>query len=67
MGASQEKLEAKMEASQEKTEAIAEHCKWVPRVKATHLLTALQGWASDVLHGDFSGVVYKEPILPLED
>jgi hypothetical protein len=67
MGASQGKLEAKMEASQEKTEAIAEHYKWEPCVKATHLLTTLQGWASDVLHGDPSGATYKETIWSLED
>lgn len=61
------KLETMMEASQEKTEAIAEHYKWVPCVRATHLLTTLEGWASDVLHGNPSRVTYKESIWPLED
>jgi hypothetical protein len=32
-------------------EAIAEPYKWVSCVKAMHMLTAPQGWASDVLHG----------------
>jgi hypothetical protein len=40
--ANQEKLQAKMEVNLEKAEAMAEHYKWVPRIKATQLLTALQ-------------------------
>jgi hypothetical protein len=43
--ASQEKLEA----NQEKIEAIAKHYKEAPHVKATHL-HCLVGHASDVLH-----------------
>lgn len=42
----------KMEASHEKIKVIAEHYKWAPCVKEVHLLTALQGWASDVLYVD---------------
>lgn len=43
---SQEKLETsqgKMEAKQEKTEIVSQHCKWVSHIKAMHLLTALEG------------------------
>jgi hypothetical protein len=46
----QEKLESKVEVNQEKIQAIMEHYKWVPRIKATHL-TTLQGRACIVLHG----------------
>jgi hypothetical protein len=67
MGASQEKLGAKMEASQEETEAVAEHYKWVPCIKDTHLLTTLQGQASDVLCGNPNGAMYKETMWALED
>jgi hypothetical protein len=62
MEANQEKLEAMVQANQEKMEAMAKHCKWVPCVKATHLLTTLQGWASDVLHGVPNRAMYEETI-----
>jgi hypothetical protein len=54
----QEKLVAKMKASQEETEAIAEQYKWAPCIKATYLLTTLQGCTSDYLHGDLNGTTY---------
>jgi hypothetical protein len=38
------------EAYQEKMQARAEHCNEVPCIKATHIPTTLQGWASEVLH-----------------
>jgi hypothetical protein len=43
------------------------HYKWVPHVKAIHLLTTLQGRASDVLHGDLKVVMYGETIGATED
>jgi hypothetical protein len=48
--ASQEKIEG----SHEKITAVAEHYKWALPVKAVPVLTALQGWASD-LYGDLKG------------
>jgi hypothetical protein len=44
----------KMEASQEKFRSIkkTEHCHWVQGVKARHMLTALQGCVSNILHQD---------------
>jgi hypothetical protein len=35
-----------LEVNQEKIEAVAEHCEWIPRAEAT------QERATDVLHGD---------------
>jgi hypothetical protein len=43
------------------------HYKWASSVKATHLLAALQGTASDVLHRVPKEVTYKETIKALED
>lgn len=57
----------KIEAGQESIEATAEHCKWASCIKAMYLLTTLQDLASDVLHGDPKGVMYKETIGALED
>jgi hypothetical protein len=56
-----ERLEAnqeELEANKEKIEPISEPYKWVPHVKATHLLTALQGHASGVLRGVSKEVTY---------
>jgi hypothetical protein len=50
-----------------KFEAVVEHYKWAPYVKARHLLAALQGWASHVLHGVSNGAMYEETIEALED
>jgi hypothetical protein len=50
----------KMKVHQEKTEAGVEHYNWAPHIKATHLLTTLQGRASYVLHGDPKGETDEE-------
>jgi hypothetical protein len=47
-------------------EATAGHYKWATCAKATHLLVALQGSATDVLHGVPKEVTY-EAIEALED
>jgi hypothetical protein len=62
MGASKGKSEPKMEANQEKTESMTEHYERVLHAEATHVLTALQDWACDVLHADPKGVTYEEII-----
>jgi hypothetical protein len=65
-----EKTEANeemLEANQEKIETMAEHNKWVSCIRATHLLTILQGLDSYVLHGVSKGVTYEEIIGALED
>jgi hypothetical protein len=46
MEADQEELEA----NQERISAIPEHYEGVPHKKIMHVLTTLQGQASDVLH-----------------
>jgi hypothetical protein len=46
MEADQEELEA----NQERILVVSEHYEGVPHMKAMHVLTALQGQASDVLH-----------------
>jgi hypothetical protein len=56
-----------LEANQEKIEAVAEHCNQAHCLKATHILTTLQGWASDVLHRVSKGVTFKETNGALED
>lgn len=38
-----------------------------PCLKYMHLLTAPQGWASDVLHGDPKEVPYEETIRATDD
>jgi hypothetical protein len=63
----QEKFEVKTEANQEKVDTVVEPYKWAPCVKATHVLTALQGWACNVLHGAPKGATYKETIRATED
>jgi hypothetical protein len=53
--------------NQEKIEALAEHCEEVLWIKAMHLLAVLQDQASDVLHKDPKGTMYKETIRAIED
>jgi hypothetical protein len=48
-------------------EAVAEHYNRAPCVKATHLLTPLQGRVSGVLQADSKGATYEETIGSLED
>jgi hypothetical protein len=60
MEAIREEMKAYQEAvksSQEKLEAMTEHHKWTPYIKATHLLTTLQGLTFDVLHEVPKGVM----------
>jgi hypothetical protein len=45
-----------------KFETATQYYKWTPCVKVWHLLAALQGWVSDVLHGVSKGVTYEETI-----
>lgn len=59
--------QGRMEAKQEKTEIVSQHCKWVSHIKAMHLLPALEGQASSVLHQVPKGMMYKETIRVLED
>jgi hypothetical protein len=56
-----------LEANGERTEAVAQHCKWVPYAEAMHMLTALQDWASDVLHEVPKGATCEETIGTTED
>jgi hypothetical protein len=53
----------RMKADQEELEAIQEKTECV---KATHMFTALQGWASSVLRGDRKQATYEETIGALE-
>jgi hypothetical protein len=48
-------------------ETIAELNRWMPREKATYLIAALQGRASDELHWVPTGATYEEAINALED
>jgi hypothetical protein len=48
-------------------ETVAGHYKWTPCVKVTHLLAALQGRASDVLHGVPEEAKHEESIEAFED
>jgi hypothetical protein len=56
----------KLEASQEEIDTVAEHYGGAPRVKATHMVTALQDRASIVLHRVSKEAMY-ETIKALED
>jgi hypothetical protein len=67
MKANQEKIVARMEANQEKLEAVVEHYKLPLCIKAMHLPTTLQGWASDIPHGVHEGAIYEETAGALED
>lgn len=67
MKAGQEQIRAKIKTGMEVMnatvpEAIADHYGGAPCIKATHLPTAQQDWAPDVLHGVPKGVMYKETI-----
>jgi hypothetical protein len=60
MEVNQEKI-GKRVANQEKIEAMAaEHYNRASHVKATHMLTAPQAQASDVIHRVQKGATYKE-------
>jgi hypothetical protein len=48
-------------------EALVGRYKWASCAKPTHFLVALQGSATDVLHGDPKQVTYEEAIDTLED
>jgi hypothetical protein len=69
MRASQERLETMMKAHQEETEAVTDHSKWAPLIKAMHLLTTLKGQKYDVLHRAPKKVtyLYKETIGAVKD
>jgi hypothetical protein len=46
---------------------IEEHYNQAQSIKATHVLTTLQGWALEVLHKVPKAVTYKETIRVTED
>jgi hypothetical protein len=48
-------------------ETVAEHNCWTPWERATYLIAALRGRASDVLHGVQKGATYDETLEDLED
>jgi hypothetical protein len=48
-------------------ETVAEHNCWTPQEKSTNLITVLEGWSSDVLHGVLKGATYEETLEDLED
>jgi hypothetical protein len=48
-------------------ETVAEHNGWTPKEKSTFLITALEGRATDVLHGISKGTTYEEILQALED
>jgi hypothetical protein len=56
-----------MEANQEKLEAVVEHYKHAPCVKAINLPTTQQGWDSDILHTVPEGAMYNESVGVLEN
>jgi hypothetical protein len=56
-----------LEVIQQKIEAMAEHCKWVPCAAVMQLDTCLQDKASDVLHDVPKRAVYEETSRATED
>jgi hypothetical protein len=48
-------------------EAVAEHNCWTRQEKSTYIITALQGRATDVIHGVPKGATYEETLEALED
>jgi hypothetical protein len=46
---------------------VAEHNCWACQEKSTYLIIALQGRATEVLHGVLKGVTYEETLEALED
>jgi hypothetical protein len=66
-GGSELKSEGNTEANEEKIEAVAEHWKLVQHVKTTRVLTAVQGRASDVLHGVPKDATYEGTVGATED
>jgi hypothetical protein len=51
-----------LEANQGERGFGADHYNWALYVKGMHLLTALQGRALDVLHGDPIGEIYEKTV-----
>jgi hypothetical protein len=49
------------------SETIIEHNCWTHLEKYTYLITALHGWATDVLHRAPKGETYEETLEALED
>jgi hypothetical protein len=47
-------------------ETVAEHNGWRPKEKSTYLITALEGRATDALHGISKGATYEEILQALE-
>jgi hypothetical protein len=48
-------------------EAVAGDCMWASYIKTTHVLAALQGQASDILHRVPQELTFEETIKDLED
>jgi hypothetical protein len=48
-------------------EAVVKHYEGMPHIKATHVLAALQGQASSVLHINPKRATYEDFIGALED
>jgi hypothetical protein len=48
-------------------QTVKEHNCWTHLEKSTYLVTALQGRATDVLHGVPKGTIYDETLEALED
>jgi hypothetical protein len=48
-------------------ETVVEHNGWTPKEKSTYLITALEGRATDMLHGIPKGATYEEILQALED
>jgi hypothetical protein len=48
-------------------ETVAEHNGWTPKEEFKYLITALEGRATDVLHGIPKGATYEEILQALED
>jgi hypothetical protein len=48
-------------------ETVAEHNCWTRQEKSTYLITSLQSWATDVLHGIPKSATYEETLQALEE
>jgi hypothetical protein len=51
---------------QRQFEIVVEHKDWWPQEKSTYLITALKGWAADVLYGIQTNATYEETLQALE-
>jgi hypothetical protein len=51
---------------QHQFETVAEHNGWTPKENSTYLITALEGRATDALHGIPKGATYEEILQALE-